>query len=163
MQRDAIRNAEILRRGYLHVGLAEATVVDSLRIEWPSGQVDVHTEVGVDQFLVVTEGLTVSPVAADDAPVVPGAFVLSQNYPNPFTEATTIAYQLSARSPVTITVYDLLGRTLRTLVDDHQEPGAHVVVWDGRYEAGGVVSPGVYLVRLQTAQGSASHRIVRLR
>ncbi len=147
----------------VHVGLAEATVVDSLRIEWPSGQVDVHTEVAVDQFLVVTEGQTASPVAADDAPVLPDVFVLSQTYPNPFTEATTIAYQLSARSPVTITVYDLLGRRVRTLVDEHQGPGARVVVWDGRHEAGGVVSPGVYLVRLQTAGGSASRRIVRVR
>ena len=127
----------------VHVGLAEATRVDSLRIAWPSGQVDVYTNVEVDQFLVATEGQTVSPVAADEEPAFPDTFVLSPNYPNPFVRSTTIRYRLPRTAYVTLTVHDVLGRTVATLVDEQQAPGEHAAAF-----VAGALPDGVYLYRL---------------
>ncbi|MCH8962493.1 MAG: T9SS type A sorting domain-containing protein, partial [Bacteroidetes bacterium] len=95
-------------------------------------------------FLVVSEGQTASPVAADDAPAVPGAFVLSQNYPNPFTLSTTIRYRVPRTASVTLTVHDVLGRTVATLVDGQQAPGEHVAAFEAA-----ALPNGVYLYRLQ--------------
>lgn len=82
---------------------------------------------------------------------LPGAFVLEQNYPNPCNPSTAIGYRLAVRSKVTITVSDLLGRTVATLVDGVEEPGTNVVRWDASGNAS-----GVYVYRLQaTAEGAA--------
>ena len=128
----------------VHVGLAEATRVDSLEITWPSGQVDVYTNVDVDQFLVATEGQTVSPVATDEEPAFPDDFVLSPNYPNPFIRSTTLRYRLPRTTHMTLSVHDVLGRTVATLVDGQQPPGEHVATFEA-----GTLPGGVYLYRLQ--------------
>ncbi len=73
----------------------------------------------------------------------PKEYALLQNYPNPFNPTTTISYQLSAGSLVTLTVCDLLGRKVATLVDAYQWPGYHTVSLEGS----GLAS-GVYVYRL---------------
>lgn len=75
----------------------------------------------------------------------PLAFALSQNFPNPFNPSTLIQYQLAGAGPVRLTVYDILGREVATLVDGVQEQGTH----EARFDGGGL-SSGVYLYRLQT-------------
>ena len=75
----------------------------------------------------------------------PLAYALSQNFPNPFNPSTLIRYQLAGAGPVRLTVYDILGREVATLVDGMQHQGAH----EARFEGGGL-SSGVYFYRLQT-------------
>jgi len=94
------------------------------------------------------------------APGVPAPFELRGNYPNPFNPATTIRYNLSARSQVTLDVVDVTGRTIRTLVDDWQPAGPHSVVWDGMGGSGERVSSGVYFCRLRTPGFSRSAKMV---
>lgn len=72
-------------------------------------------------------------------------FALLPNYPNPFNPETTIRYELPGRTAVTITVYDVLGREVRKLVDGSQSAGENVVVWDGLNSQGQAVSSGVYI------------------
>ncbi len=86
--------------------------------------------------------------ATEDA-AVPEAFTLEQNYPNPFNPATQIQYALSQAADVRLTVYDLLGRTVQTLVETHQPPGSYTARWDGRNDAAASVPSGVYLYRLE--------------
>lgn len=74
---------------------------------------------------------------------VPGSFRLAQNYPNPFNPQTTIAYELAQSGFVTLDVYDLMGRRVRTLVSNVQPAGPQAVTFD----ASGLAS-GVYLYRL---------------
>lgn len=81
--------------------------------------------------------------AVDPHPDPVSRFTLNQNYPNPFNPTTTISYRLSAVSHVAITVYDVLGRNVKTLVDARQTPGEHLVTFDSR----GLAS-GVYFYRL---------------
>jgi hypothetical protein len=80
----------------------------------------------------------VSPDAIVDIPRTPSAFTLYQNYPNPFNPSTTIRYALPARSHVTLTVFNVLGQQVATLVDGTQDAGDHDVKYDGTGLASGV-------------------------
>lgn len=76
----------------------------------------------------------------------PLTYSLAQNFPNPFNPSTLIRYQTASAAPVRLTVYDILGRQVATLVDGIQPPGTHEVRFDG-----GALSSGVYFYRLQTS------------
>lgn len=78
------------------------------------------------------------------------SFVLCQNYPNPFNPTTAISYQLAATSSVTLGVYDVLGREVKTLVHGVGQPGVYSVQWDGTNQRGEAVSSGIYLYQLRT-------------
>ncbi len=88
---------------------------------------------------------------------LPGTFQLHQNYPNPFSSSTAISYELNKQSDAKVTIYDVLGREVRTFNVGFQAAGSHGVVWNGRNNLGKVVAPGVYLYRLQ-ANGEAQVR-----
>jgi hypothetical protein len=78
-------------------------------------------------------------------------FALRQNTPNPFNPSTRISYEISARAPVVLRVYDVDGRLVRTLVDTVQGPGSFDVSWNGRNDDGDFVASGVYFYRLTAA------------
>jgi hypothetical protein len=78
-------------------------------------------------------------------------FALRQNVPNPFNPSTKISYELPVRAAVVLSVYDVDGRLVRTLVDTAQGPGTFSVPWDGRNDDGGWVASGVYFYRLTAA------------
>ncbi len=80
---------------------------------------------------------------------LPQKFHLEQNYPNPFSASTSISYKLEEQSDVKVTIYDVLGREIRTFEVGFQSAGTYGVVWNGRNDLGRVVMPGVYLCRLQ--------------
>lgn len=95
---------------------------------------------------------------------IPAIFSLGQNYPNPFNPSTTITFQLSTTSQVTLKIYDLLGRGVKTLVDDVEETaGQHAVIWDGTGHDGRQVASGVYFYRLTTPNGSITNKAVLIR
>jgi len=75
-------------------------------------------------------------------------FKLYGNYPNPFNPSTTIEFSLSTIKQVSITVYDILGRQIRKLVDDRLSAGLHKVTWDAADNFGNKVSSGVYIYRI---------------
>jgi hypothetical protein len=130
----------------IHFGLGDATIIDSLKIEWPLGLVEVRTNIAVNQLLTMTEG-TVSAVADAEAPASPTDFALQQNYPNPFNPSTSIAFDLPVASRVTLKVFDTNGREIAALVNEQQmAAGNHRVNFFGR----GLAS-GVYYYRLEAA------------
>ena len=78
---------------------------------------------------------------------------LTQNYPNPFNPSTTINYNVDVSGMVTLKVYDVMGRLVRTLVDGYKISGyesGYNVVWDSKDENGQQVSAGLYIYSLQT-------------
>ncbi|MEE9552993.1 MAG: T9SS type A sorting domain-containing protein [candidate division Zixibacteria bacterium] len=89
----------------------------------------------------------------DDEIEIPNSFSMSQNYPNPFNASTTINYSLPEGSYVTIDVYDIIGRKIKTLVSGHQNAGEHSVVWNADN-----VSSGVYFYRISSDDYSQTRR-----
>lgn len=79
----------------------------------------------------------------------PQSFTLEQNYPNPFNSATTIRYELPEVASIHLTIYDLAGQKVRTLVQGYQEAGFYSVVWDSRDGSGRLAASGMYLYRLE--------------
>ena len=93
------------------------------------------------------------------------AFILAldQNAPNPFNPATTLRFSLPDAGSVRLTVHDVTGRLVATLVDDYSPPGHRAVVWDGRDDAGRAMASGVYIVRLTAGERLAARKIVLVR
>ncbi|HOS65847.1 MAG TPA: FlgD immunoglobulin-like domain containing protein, partial [Candidatus Latescibacteria bacterium] len=91
------------------------------------------------------------------------SFSLMQNAPNPFNPSTTIRFTLPEAGHVTLAVYDINGRLVRTLVGQAFLPGHHEVVWDGKDAMGRAVASGVYVYRLTAAQGVVTRRMTLLR
>ncbi|HNZ39874.1 MAG TPA: FlgD immunoglobulin-like domain containing protein, partial [Candidatus Latescibacteria bacterium] len=93
----------------------------------------------------------------------PTALSLSQNAPNPFNPSTTLRFTLPEAGHVTLAVYDVNGRLVRTLVGRTFLSGHHEVVWDGCDDTGRAVASGVYVCRLTAAQGVLTKRMVLVR
>lgn len=87
---------------------------------------------------------------------------LHPSYPNPFREQTALRYTLTHAAPVRLVVYDMLGRTVRVLVDDRQAVGEQIAVWDGRGSSGARAAPGVYVCRLETRAGGMQTSMMTL-
>ena len=79
----------------------------------------------------------------------PEVFALADNYPNPFNPATTIKYALPQAADVELTVYNVVGQPVRTLVAEHQSAGRYVVEWDATNDNGHSLSSGMYFYRLE--------------
>jgi hypothetical protein len=88
----------------------------------------------------------------------PLEFVLAQNYPNPFNPSTTIEFALPRMAPVTLAVYDLLGREIAVLVNERRDAGLHGVTFDGSG-----IATGVYLYRLQAGDFVQTKRLILLK
>jgi len=84
-------------------------------------------------------------VALDDDMMIPGEFALYNNYPNPFNPTTVLDYDIPENSFVKITVYDMMGRRVKTLVNTNQSAGFKSVVWDATNIVGQPVAAGVYI------------------
>ncbi len=97
------------------------------------------------------------------APGPPESSALSQNVPNPFNPSTTIRFALPQAGPVSLTIYDVNGRRVRTLVDGRAEAGPHSLVWDGRDALAREVASGVYLYRLTIAEGVLVRKMLMVR
>ena len=95
--------------------------------------------------------------------LLPQEFSLYQNYPNPFNPTTTITYDLPKRSQVTLGIYDLLGKQIKTLVNQSQDAGNRIAVWDGTDDLGRQVSAGVYLYRIQAGEFSQTRKMLLLK
>ncbi len=79
---------------------------------------------------------------------IPDEYALQQNYPNPFNPATNIVYQLPQASRVRLSIYNVRGTLVRSLVDEEQAPGTYRVEWDGRDDLGQQLSSGLYFYRI---------------
>ncbi len=144
----------------LHFGLGDAETVDELRVEWTNGAVTTLTDVAVNETITVKAGA--QPTAVEDA-APPAGFELRPTYPNPFTAETTIPYALAEPGAVTLSVYNVLGQKVTTLIDRFQSARAHSARWNGTDDHGSPVPSGLYVVRLEANGAAEVRRMVRLR
>lgn len=126
-----------------------------------NGGPGVYQEVVLDSFTFVPEGTAGIPEGPQDLPLQGGTRI-SMARPNPFGSQTTITYILAKGGMTNISVFDVLGRRIRTLVNGHIQAGYHDIVWDGTDDSGIWAAPGVYLYRLRTGDIVETGRVVRL-
>lgn len=93
----------------------------------------------------------------------PQEFTVLANYPNPFNPTTLIGYTLATDSRVKLTVFNLLGQEVRTLVDEYQHSGPKSVWWDGKDENGNQVSSGIYLYQIRVGESTQTKKMVLVR
>jgi hypothetical protein len=106
-------------------------------------------------FFGIYSGDTSMVASVKELHAAPAKFNLDQNFPNPFNPSTSITYQLSAVSKITLKIYDILGREVKTLADEEETAGQHAVLWDGTDQHGRRVASGVYYYRLTSAAGGS--------
>ena len=108
----------------------------------------------------LADDLSLSGIASSVAnePAAPLSYSLSQNYPNPFNPTTVIRYELANASHVRLTVYDILGREVQTLVDDLKQPGHYEVTLNATN-----LASGVYLYRIQAARFTETRKLALVR
>lgn len=99
----------------------------------------------------------------EEAVAVPTSFELMQNYPNPFNPATSIKYRTEEWGPVRLTIYDELGREVRTLVNENQNAGWHAITWEGRDDSYRSVATGVYYYSLSGPNVSQVKKMILLK
>ncbi|MFH1699302.1 MAG: FlgD immunoglobulin-like domain containing protein [Candidatus Zixiibacteriota bacterium] len=87
--------------------------------------------------------------AVHDEPI-PNQLSLGQNYPNPFNPMTRIEYNLQKGGYVNLTIYNLSGQIVKTLVNERQSAGVHTIEWDGMNYSGKIVTSGIYLYRISS-------------
>jgi hypothetical protein len=110
------------------------------------------------------EGISVvlSEVASDGLNL-PKTFALRQNVPNPFNPDTRIDYDLPAPMNVRLEVINILGQTVKTLVNDFQTAGTKTVIWNGSDDAGAPVASGVYFYRINAGDNVATKKMMMLK
>ncbi len=94
---------------------------------------------------------------------VPGKITLRQNYPNPFNPETKILYSIEKAADISIVVYDMLGRKVTTLVNDHKQAGEHSVIWSGLNDNGVEAATGTYIYKLKTNGTQISRKMNLIR
>ncbi|RKY55696.1 MAG: hypothetical protein DRP96_12205 [Candidatus Neomarinimicrobiota bacterium] len=85
------------------------------------------------------------------------------NYPNPFNPSTTIAYDLPVAGKVKIVIYDILGREVRSLLDEFQAAGHYTLCWDGRNNRDNLVAAGIYIVRCAAGEKYRDQKMLLLK
>ena len=95
--------------------------------------------------------------------ILPDRFTLHQNYPNPFNPITTLRYDLPENSRVNITIYDMLGTEVKTLINQTQDAGYRSVIWDATNDYGKLVSAGIYLYHIQAGEYISTKKMVLLK
>ena len=125
--------------------------------EYALGSVEATADMEWD---IVLPPVTAIAEAADAGPQ---DLSLEQNYPNPFNAVTSIAFTVPRSGQVELTVYDLLGQKVRTLVREEMAAGPYVVRWDGRDNSGRTAASGVYICRLTAGSEARTRRLLLIK
>ena len=99
----------------------------------------------------------------DEINQLPHAFNLYNNYPNPFNPVTTLRYDLPEDALVNITIYDIMGRIVRTLINSQQNAGFKSIQWNATNDAGSPLSAGLYLYKIQADNFVQTRKMVLLK
>ena len=93
----------------------------------------------------------------------PYTFDLQQNYPNPFNPVTTIEYSLANTQTVRLTVYNIMGRQVVTIVDEEKPAGKYLVKWNGRNQNGTLSGSGLYFIKIDAGDFVKTHKMMFLK
>ena len=117
----------------------------------------------LQSWIVMLEATSTVGIELNPGQKVLRSFSLNQNYPNPFNPTTTISYQVPSAQKVTLKIYDMLGKEVKTLVDNTVGAGTHSVVWNGTNNAGSKIGSGVYIYTLRVGHKLLTRRMTLLK
>ena len=95
--------------------------------------------------------------------LTPNQFKVFNAYPNPFNPVTTLRYQLPEANMVTVTIYDMAGKEVKTLIHQQQTAGVHGVQWNGANNLGNMVSAGIYIYQVQSGVYNQTNKMILLK
>ena len=95
--------------------------------------------------------------------ILPNEYTLYQNYPNPFNPTTLIRYDLPVNEHVSINIYDLTGKRVKSLVNTNQDAGYRSINWNATSDLGQPVSAGMYIYTIQTGEFRQTKKMVLLK
>jgi hypothetical protein len=140
-----------------------------IRLKFSSDNIDVAEGFYIDDVNsnCPIDTTTTSTGGNGDISSLPRIFSLSQNYPNPFNPTTTISFDLPGnpgeKRRVSLCIYDIRGRHVRTLLDSMIEPGTHRITWNGRNGREEVVSSGIYFYTLRCGETEHTRKMIVLK
>ncbi|HGY54232.1 MAG TPA: T9SS type A sorting domain-containing protein [Caldithrix abyssi] len=131
-------------------------------------ELEIHYGAGLLRAATYGRGMWQSPLknvvsGLEQSPSNPQLFSLYQNYPNPFNPSTTISYMLERNRHITLRIYDMQGKEIRTLIDAVQSAGLHQIRWNGQNNQGTAVAGGVYISTLTSNGFKQSRKMILLR
>ena len=141
-------------------GLGTITLIDSLKIVWPSGIIDKYGLIQPNRFLTAVEGQSLTNIEFKEN-VVPTEFALEQNYQNPFNPVTKIRFEIplskgGQRGLYSILkIFDILGKEITTLVNESLKPGTYEVTFNGSN-----LPSGVYFYRFRAGDFIDTKKLV---
>ena len=138
-------------------GLGDATSIDSITVQWPSGIVETYENTAVNQFLQIEEDSSLTTVENQQLDI-PVEYSLSQNYPNPFNPTTIIQYAIPEPQHVSLKIFDASGRLVQILVDRKKNSGNYLVDFDASRLAN-----GVYFYRLKAGDFIQMRKMILLK
>ena len=141
--------------------LLEVAGFQSLTCDWT-----VYATDGQDTTMsneIRTLFIDARPVLSIDNLLVPEVFAVHQNYTNPFNPTTTINYDIPESQLVSIMIYDIMGRVIKSLVNEYQELGFKTVRWDATDNFGRAVSAGMYVYTIQAGDFRRVKKMVLLK
>lgn len=105
------------------------------------------------------------PITNINKPIanLPDKIGVRQNFPNPFNPLTQIRYSIPTSQNVTITLYNILGQKIKTLLSQKQTAGEHKVIWDARDDSGQPVSSGIYFYQLRAGDFTETKKMMLMR
>ncbi len=135
----------------------------TFNIDGAKGETEIHTRYSFDG-INFTEGpvITLNPNDVENGEI-PDKFALYQNYPNPFNPTTTIKYSIAKNAKVSLKIYDLLGREIKTLVNETKAPGTYSVRWNGTTSSGSKVASGIYFYRIKAGNFTQVKKMILLK
>ncbi len=115
-------------------------------------------DIRLNEFLIVDRASAFIP--SEIKGQLPTDYILNQNYPNPFNSSTMISFDLPDNGQVELSIYDVLGRKVTTLLNENMSAGNHSVTWNGRSDNGESVATGVFFYRLQSKDFDQTKRML---
>jgi hypothetical protein len=144
----------------LHFGLGNAGIIDSIRVEWQSGDIDSFVNVGTNQILTIVENQGIIGIEPNGNGI-PDGFNLHQNYPNPFNPATKIKFSIPQNlgdKNISLTIFDVLGNEVSKLIEGKLTPGDHEIEWNAEN-----MPSGVYFYKLENSSFSLTKKMIVLK
>ena len=157
-------NDAFMSQGYFTFNEPVVQAMAPLRIGYAAGR--RHYEGKLDNIKIynyAAAGLAPTSVEQGKDAGIPREYALSQNYPNPFNPTTVLNYSVPKNQNLTITVYDIMDRKVKTLVDKTVSPGRYTINWDGTNELDRRVASGVYFCRLKSKDVAKVRKMMLVR